>query len=167
MWRPARLMPWFEIAGPLAALLVVVVSYRIVSASGRPEIPISPTLVALLLGANLLSFMGLMVLVARRVALHRAARSGLGGKARLHVRLVAFFSLIATAPTLLVVIFASLLFQLGTEFWFSDKATVVSSGPNGLVLRMTDGSTGSIKPDGRGGFTLNHPQGNLHLSNRR
>jgi len=125
MWRPARLMPWFEIAGPIAALLVVVVSYRIVSASGRPEIPISPTLVALLLGANLLSFMGLMVLVARRVALHRAARTGLGGKARLHVRLVAFFSVIATAPTLLVVIFASLLFQLGTEFWFSDKARVV------------------------------------------
>ncbi|ABQ66620.1 multi-sensor signal transduction histidine kinase [Rhizorhabdus wittichii RW1] len=123
--RPRRLLPLLEILAPLAALLVVAVSYRVVTASGKPEIPISPTVVALLLGANLLSFMVLMVLAARRVALHRAARSGLGGKARLHVRLVAFFSLIATAPTLLVVIFASLLFQLGTEFWFSDKATVV------------------------------------------
>lgn len=114
-----------EIAVPIAALLVFIVSYRVVTAGGSPEIPISPTIVALLLGANLLAFMGLMVLVARRVAQHRAARSALGGRARLHVRLVAFFSIIATAPTLLVVVFASLLFQLGTEFWFSDKARVV------------------------------------------
>jgi two-component system nitrogen regulation sensor histidine kinase NtrY len=38
------------------------------------------------------------------------------------VRLVALFSLIAAAPTLLVVIFASLLFQFGVDFWFSDKS---------------------------------------------
>src|SRR3546814_11158503 len=41
---------------------------------------------------------------------------------RLHVRLVALFSLIAAAPTLLVVIFASLLFQFGVDFWFSDRS---------------------------------------------
>jgi two-component system nitrogen regulation sensor histidine kinase NtrY len=34
------------------------------------------------------------------------------------VRLVWLFSLIAAIPTLLVVIFASLLFQSGVEFWF-------------------------------------------------
>ena len=118
-------MPLLEIGAPIVALLIVVVSYRIVTSSGALEVTISPTVVALMLGANLLAFMGLMVLAARRVALHRAARSELGGRARMHVRLVAFFSLIATAPTLLVVIFASLLFQLGTEFWFSDKARVV------------------------------------------
>ena len=125
VWRPRRVIPLLEVAVPIATLLIVIVSYRIVTASGKPEVPISPSVVALLLGANLVAFMGLMVLAARRVAQHRAARSELGGKARLHVRLVAFFSLIATAPTLLVVIFASLLFQLGTEFWFSDKARVV------------------------------------------
>ncbi|WP_238147038.1 ATP-binding protein [Rhizorhabdus dicambivorans] len=125
MWRPRRLMPLIEIAAPILTLLIVVVSYHIITASGTLEVTLSPTVVALLLGANLLAFMGLMVLAARRVALQRAARSELGGRARLHVRLVAFFSLIATAPTLLVVVFASLLFQLGTEFWFSDKARVV------------------------------------------
>src|SRR3546814_19893038 len=45
-----------------------------------------------------------------------------GGNGRLHVRLVALFSLIAAAPTLLVVIFASLLFQFGVDFWFSDRS---------------------------------------------
>lgn len=124
LWRPRRLMPMLEIAGPIIAFLIVGASYFIVTGGG-PEVAISPTVAALLLGTNLMAFMGLMVLVARRVALHRAESSGLGGRARLHIRLVAFFSIIATAPTLLVVIFASLLFQLGTEFWFSDKARVV------------------------------------------
>ncbi|KRB86846.1 PAS domain-containing sensor histidine kinase [Sphingomonas sp. Root710] len=124
-WRPRRLIPLLEFLVPIATLLVVIISYRIVTGSGQPDAPISPSVAALLLGANLVAFMGLMVLAARRVAQHRAARSELGGKARLHVRLVAFFSLIATVPTLLVVVFASLLFQVGTEFWFSDKARVV------------------------------------------
>ena len=110
---------------PIATLFVVIASYRIVTVGSDPDVPISPTVAALLLGANLVAFMSLMVLAARRVAQHRAARSELGGKARLHVRLVAFFSMIATVPTLLVVIFASLLFQLGTQFWFSNKARVV------------------------------------------
>jgi len=125
MWRLRRVIPMLEIAVPIATLIIVIASYRIVTAGDAPEVPISPTVTASLLGANLVAFMSLMVLAARRVAQHRAARTELGGKARLHVRLVAFFSLIATIPTLLVVIFASLLFQVGTQFWFSDKARIV------------------------------------------
>ena len=45
--------------------------------------------------------------------MRRAARSPVGGGGRLHVRLVALFSIIAAVPTLLVAIFASLLFQYG------------------------------------------------------
>jgi two-component system nitrogen regulation sensor histidine kinase NtrY len=67
----------------------------------------------------------LFVLLARRVARSRARRDGVGGGGRLHVRLVATFSVVAAVPTLLVVVFASLLFQIGVEFWFSDKARVV------------------------------------------
>ena len=43
----------------------------------------------------------------------------------MHVRLVAFFSVVASVPTLLVVIFASLLFQSGVQFWFSDRARTI------------------------------------------
>src|SRR3546814_20189208 len=45
-----------------------------------------------------------------------------GVNGRLHGRLVAHFSLLAAVPTLLVVIFASLLFQYGVDFWFSDRS---------------------------------------------
>ena len=44
------------------------------------------------------------------------------GSGRLHVRLVALFTAIAAVPTVLVAIFASVLFQSGLEFWFSNRA---------------------------------------------
>jgi len=124
-----RLMPALEIGTPLAALAVMTGTYFIVTGQGTPQRLLTPALVALLLVANLVPLMGSMVLLARRVARGRAARSPVGGNGRLHVRLVAVFSAIAVVPTLLVVIFASLLFQYGVEFWFSDRArTVVENG---------------------------------------
>jgi two-component system, NtrC family, nitrogen regulation sensor histidine kinase NtrY len=82
---------------------------------------LSPPLIALLLILNLLPAIALMVLYARKVAVRRAGEGGLGS-GRLHVRLVALFSVIAVVPTVLVAIFASLLFQSGLEFWFSNRA---------------------------------------------
>ena len=51
----------------------------------------------------------------------------------MHVRLVFLFSLIAAVPTLLVVIFASFLFQSGVEFWFSDKSRGLLENANQLA----------------------------------
>lgn len=123
--RRRSLMPAIEIGTPIAALLITVISYFIISGKGSPERLLTPPVVALLLVANLVPLMALMVLIARRVAQGRVARSEVGGRGRLHVRLVAVFSVVASVPTLLVVIFASLLFQYGIEFWFSDRARVV------------------------------------------
>ena len=83
---------------------------------------LKPWMVALLLVANLVPGIALLVLLGRRIAMRRAARSPIGGRGQLHVRLVALFSVIAAVPTLLVVIFASLLFQLGVQFWYSGPA---------------------------------------------
>jgi two-component system nitrogen regulation sensor histidine kinase NtrY len=88
---------------------------------GDPGSTLSPPLIALLLVANLIPAIVLMVLFSRRLALKRAEQGGLG-TGMLHTRLVALFSVIAAVPTVLVAIFASLLFQAGLEFWFSDKA---------------------------------------------
>ena len=82
---------------------------------------LSPQVIALLLIANLTPAIALMVLYARKVAMQRAERSGFGS-ARLHVRLVALFSVIAAVPTVVVAIFASVLLQSGQEFWFSSRA---------------------------------------------
>jgi two-component system, NtrC family, nitrogen regulation sensor histidine kinase NtrY len=89
--------------------------------SAEPGTLLSPPLVALLLISILLPAIALMALYARKVAVRRAEQGGLGS-GRLHVRLVALFTAIGAVPTVLVAIFASLLFQSGLEFWFSNRA---------------------------------------------
>ena len=101
---------------------VAIATYIFVTGDAQSERLLTPALVAAIMVANLVPAMALIVLIGSRVARARAVRSMAGGNGRLHVRLVALFSLIAAAPTLLVVIFASLLFQFGVDFWFSDRS---------------------------------------------
>ena len=118
--------------GRLAALVEAVtlalfvgmagLTYHILSGSGESYTLLTPPIVALLLVANLVPAIALLVLLGRRVAKRRAAQSAIGSEGQLHVRLVAIFSIVASVPMLLVVIFASLLFQYGVQFWFSDSA---------------------------------------------
>ncbi|MEO8175556.1 MAG: ATP-binding protein [Sphingomicrobium sp.] len=105
------------------AFLVVMALFSawLLSRAARPGSLLSPPLIGLLLVANLIPAIVLMVLYTRRIAMSRAEQGGLGS-GRLHTRLVALFSVIAAVPTVLVAIFASLLFQSGLEFWFSDRA---------------------------------------------
>lgn len=107
----------------VAAILVATVAFSvwILGRSSEPGSLLSPPLIALLLVANLIPAIALMVLYSRKVARRRAEREGLGS-GKLHARLVTLFSILAAVPTVFVAIFASLLFQSGLEFWFSDRA---------------------------------------------
>ena len=111
------------VAVATAAVLVTTVAFSlwVLQRPATPGSLLSPPLIAALLIANLIPAIALMVLLSRRIAVRRAERGGLGSGA-LHTRLVALFSVIAAVPTVLVAIFASLLFQSGLEFWFSDRA---------------------------------------------
>ncbi len=114
--------PVVELAVLAGAFAIAIATYFIIDSDKSVQHLLSPPLVAFLLVANLVPGVALLVLLGRRVAHRRAALSPIGGSGRLHVRLVALFSVIAAVPMLLVTIFASLLFQYGVEFWFSDKA---------------------------------------------
>jgi two-component system nitrogen regulation sensor histidine kinase NtrY len=107
----------------IAAFLAGMMAFSVwvLRSGAEPGTLLSPPLIALLLIANLLPAIALMVLYSRRVAVRRAEEGGIGS-GRLHVRLVALFSALAAVPTVLVAIFASLLFQSGLEFWFSNRA---------------------------------------------
>jgi two-component system, NtrC family, nitrogen regulation sensor histidine kinase NtrY len=89
-------------------------------------------LTAMLLIGTLVPAMAILVLLGRRIALRRAAET-MGGTGQMHQRLVFIFSLIAAVPTLLVVIFASWLFQSGVEFWFSDSSRGLLENANKLA----------------------------------
>lgn len=117
----------------LLLLLTISSTYIILSSQTNTTDFISPPLTAALLVANLIPAILLLVLFGRRLAKGRASKSSIGSSGRLHVRLVALFSLVASIPMLLVVIFASLLFQYGVEFWFSDRARGMLENANGLA----------------------------------
>ena len=125
-----RKMEWAAIALFLGS---VSLTYWFIAGQGDGSELISPPITAALLVANLIPAILLLVLLGRRIARNRAAKSAIGSNGRLHVRLVALFSLVASIPMLLVVMFASLLFQYGVEFWFSDRARGMLENANSLA----------------------------------
>ena len=133
---PARrftVTPAIELAVLAVAVAIGIASYFIVSRAGASQQFIAPPLLALLLVANLVPGIGILMLIGRRIARRRAARSLIGGSGQLHVRLVALFSAAAAIPMLLVTIVASLLFQYGVEFWSSQRAQSMLNNAASLV----------------------------------
>lgn len=113
---------FLEVGSGIMLVVVAVITALILTDQGPQSEPLSPAGAATMLVANLLPATFILVLFGRRIALKRAEQSGIGSKQLLHVRLVAIFSAITAVPTLLLVIFASLLFQSGVQFWFSGSA---------------------------------------------
>ncbi len=89
-----------------------------------------------LLFANLVPAVVLMVLGGRVLAMRRAEKSAVGTNGRLHVRLVALFSLIATIPVVLMVLIASLLFQYGVDIWYSKRAQGMFENTTALAQQL-------------------------------
>lgn len=138
--------PRLELAMLLLALVSGALSYGVLT-GGLVSEPPGPLLRTLLLVAVLLPVMSLIVLIARRIAvLVVERRRGLTG-ARMHVRLVGLFSVLAAVPTLLVVVFASLLFQSGTQFWFSDSAQTVLANAEDVAQAYVEENRSRILDD--------------------
>ena len=148
--RRRSVIPLIEGITLVLAITMMAFTTYLYLGSSTPQRPLSPPAVAGLLVANLVPTMALLVLAARHIALRRIRHTAVSNRGRLHVRLVATFSVIAAVPTLLVVIFASLLFQYGVEFWFSDRARVVLSSADQVaqayVAESQDRIIGDIAP---------------------
>jgi two-component system nitrogen regulation sensor histidine kinase NtrY len=115
--RRANIYRWLEIACGVALLAAIWGTwFTFTSAPPTGQFLPAAQVAALLIG-TLIPAIGLLVLLGRRLAIRRA-----GSTARLHVRLVFLFSVIAAVPTLLVAGFAAVLFQLGVDFWFSENS---------------------------------------------
>jgi len=132
IFRSRRILAVGEPLAIVALLLMGGLTWSILK-HGSPNQTLDPLLVAFLLVGILVPAMTLLVLIAQRVASGRSEYSPLGARGGMHVRLVALFSVLAALPTLLVVIFASLLFQFGVRFWFSDRASVVLQNSDQVV----------------------------------
>ncbi|MCP5396745.1 MAG: HAMP domain-containing protein [Sphingomonadaceae bacterium] len=127
--RRANVFLVLEIVAAIAFLAMIATTW-LAFTSAPPNGQLLPSSqVALLLLGTLIPAMALLVLFGRRLAIRRAA----GSTARLHVRLVFFFSLVAAIPTLLVAAFAGILFQAGVDFWFSGSSRSLMDNANELA----------------------------------
>ncbi len=127
--RRANFFLILEVAAALAfAIMVGATYYSFTSAPPGGQLLPSGQVASLLIG-TLIPAIALVVLFGRRLAIRRAA----GSTARLHVRLVFFFSMVAAIPTLLVAGFAAFLFQSGVDFWFSDDSRGLMKNANALA----------------------------------
>ncbi len=130
--RRANFFAIMEIGSVVCFLAMTLITWYAVTAQSQRGQLLPTDLTATLLVGTLVPAMAILVLLGRRLALQRAAEHA-GGGGQLHVRLVFFFSLISAIPTLLVVIFASWLFQYGVEFWFSDSSRGLLENSNKLA----------------------------------
>jgi two-component system nitrogen regulation sensor histidine kinase NtrY len=127
--RRANFYLWLEIVAAVALVAMLASSYLVLSGAADPRRLVPSWQAAAMLVGTLIPAMTLVVLFGRRLAIRRAG----GTTARLHVNLVFFFSLVAAIPTLLVAVFASILFQTGVAFWNSDSARGLFENANQLA----------------------------------
>lgn len=105
------------------ALLTAAVSFTVLLGL-TPLVPDATTTLALI-GINAAFVVVLLGLIGREA--HRIYTARKGGKAasRLHVRIVAMFSLVAAIPAILVAIVASITLDLGLDRWFELRTRVI------------------------------------------
>lgn len=95
--------------------------------------PIAPTSHVVIGSVVINSFfvLGLIALIGREVARLFKARTRGRAAARLHIRIVVLFSIVAITPAILVAIFASITLNAGLDRWFALRTqAIVSSSRN-------------------------------------
>ncbi|NLS06783.1 PAS domain-containing sensor histidine kinase [Rhizobium sp. P32RR-XVIII] len=106
--------------------------------------PIDPTTRVVITSVVVNSFfvLGLIALIGREVVRLLKARSRGRAAARLHIRIVVLFSLVAITPAILVAIFASITLNAGLDRWFALRTqSIVSSSRNiGQAYMMENAS---------------------------
>jgi two-component system nitrogen regulation sensor histidine kinase NtrY len=118
--------------------------------------------ILLLLLADLVISLGLAALIARRLVILWIERKKGRAGSRLHGRLVALFSVVAVAPTIMVAAFSVIMFDLGLEFWFSERVSTAIKNSRAVAAAYLDEHQQAIAADAlsiaqvlnRGGPTL-------------
>lgn len=122
-----RLLALPGIVAVVGSLAAAAISFAIL-VGATPIEPDNATTLALIIGINAAFILFLIALIGREV--HRVLAARKRGKAasRLHVRIVAMFSLVAALPAILVAVIASITLDIGLDRWFEIRTkTIVNS----------------------------------------
>jgi len=124
--RTAQARNFLSMRGVSLTLVVMALALgfaTFVVLSGGMSLAHRPQLQAAVFFLNAVVLLMLSTALLLRVArLFDERRRGLAG-ARLHVRLISLFGIVAVAPTVVVGTFAALFFHYGIQIWFSDRVS--------------------------------------------
>ena len=121
-----RLLALPGVVAVVSALVTAAISFAIL-VGATPILPNETTTLSLI-AINAAFVIFLIWLIGREV--HRIAKARRRGKAasRLHVRIVAMFSLVAVLPAILVAVIASITLDIGLDRWFEIRTkTIINS----------------------------------------
>ncbi|HYC74774.1 PAS domain-containing sensor histidine kinase [Brevundimonas sp.] len=123
-WSEERRRNTFLIAYTVAFLITVAAIWLVAvapGASGEGARGMASQAVLVVLGVNLLLIGSLAIVVGRRVFLLFQQRTHAG--ARLHLRFVTLFSMVALVPAVLIALVFGVLVNRGVDQWFSDNVS--------------------------------------------
>ncbi|MDD3182694.1 MAG: PAS domain-containing sensor histidine kinase [Alphaproteobacteria bacterium] len=105
----------------IAAILLGAATYAALTRT--PFFGSDPTTISIFLLLDLIVLVTLGSLVARRIYQIWSKRRKNQAASRLHIRVVSVFTMLAAAPAVLVVMFATVFFYFGVEAWFSERVS--------------------------------------------
>ncbi len=152
--RLARLLDWLRrIKFERTVALILLVGglssgiATFVAMTGNLSAAANTRQILLLLLADLVIILGLAALITRRLAILWIERKKGQAGSRLHGRLVALFSVVAVAPTILVAAFSVVMFDLGLEFWFSERVSSAIKNSRAVASAYLDEHQQAIAND--------------------
>jgi len=146
-WSEDRRRTTFLIAYTVAFLITIAAIWLVAvapGASGEGARGMASQAVLVILGINLLLIGGLAIVIGRRVLSLFQRRTHAG--ARLHLRFVTVFSLVALVPAVLIALVFGVLVNRGVDQWFSGN--VQAAVDNGAAIGRAYTSDVSSEIDG-------------------
>jgi two-component system nitrogen regulation sensor histidine kinase NtrY len=120
----------------IAAVISGIITY--LSLTGATDyVPTRGQAIAMLV-VNLALVLTLLALIAYRLVLLWMARRAGNAGARLHVRLVAMFSLVAIMPAIIVAVFAAITLDRSLDSWFSDRTRTIVDNASTVAQAYLD-----------------------------
>jgi len=136
---------WIGLSVVLLSIVSAFATYLILT--GLTPIPPSNGVVLVVLFVNVVLIVAMIALLTWQViGLARAWREKIAG-ARLHIRIVALFSIIAALPVLLLAVGATVTFSRSLDSWFSTRTRAIVSSSRDVATAYLDEHGSVIRTD--------------------
>ncbi|MCP4383192.1 MAG: PAS domain-containing sensor histidine kinase [Hyphomicrobiales bacterium] len=141
----SRIVRTVGYVGVVLALVVAAVTFFILM--GLTPIAPTATVVPIVLAANGGLMLFLLLIIGWEIAVLVSARRRRRAAARLHIRIVALFSVVAATPAILVAIVASVTLDRGLDNWFSTSTRAIVDNTETIARAFIDQQVDLIDRD--------------------